>query len=179
MLTSTCAQYFNWHLWLDANHQQRRPHLDVNFQLMVLIKYVSSNISDKHEPLGPNKSRPPSFPFWFHLEMEKYGRIASPGPLVARLQGFGDLLCLVVGAWGYCLADHHTLVQTYEESRVEHLCQSTCRLELEGQLSVIVSQYRRLLSSCAEGPKRSGIPDLVRTRTKVPKMVRNRSGIGH
>ena len=29
------------------------------------------------------------------------------------------------------------------------------------------------------GPLRSGIPDLVRIRTKVPKMVRNRSGIGH
>ena len=29
------------------------------------------------------------------------------------------------------------------------------------------------------GPIRSGIPDLVRIRTKVPKMVRNRSGIGY
>ena len=28
------------------------------------------------------------------------------------------------------------------------------------------------------GPLRSGIPNLVRIRTKVPKMVRNRSGIG-
>ena len=70
------------------------------------------------------------------------------GPLVARLQGFGDLLCLVVGAWGDCSADLHTLVQTCAESRVEHLCRSTGRPEMEGQLSVIVSQYRRLLSSC-------------------------------
>ena len=70
------------------------------------------------------------------------------GPLVARLQGFGDLLCLVVGAWGECSADLHNLVQTCAESRVEHLCRSTGRPELEGQLSVIVSQYRRLLSSC-------------------------------
>ena len=29
------------------------------------------------------------------------------------------------------------------------------------------------------GPIRSGIPDLVRIRTIVPKMVRKRSGIGH
>ena len=29
------------------------------------------------------------------------------------------------------------------------------------------------------GPLRSGIPNLVRIRTKVTKMVRNRSGIGH
>ena len=32
------------------------------------------------------------------------------------------------------------------ESKVEHLCSG--RPELEGQLSVIVSQYRRLLSTC-------------------------------
>ena len=31
---------------------------------------------------------------------------------------------------------------------MEHLCRSTGRPELEGQLSVIVSQYRRLLSTC-------------------------------
>ena len=54
---------------------------------------------------------------------------------------------MVVGAWGECSADIHTLVQTCAESRVEHLCRSTGRPELEGQLSVIVSQYRRLLSS--------------------------------
>ena len=40
------------------------------------------------------------------------------------------------------------LVQICAESRVEHLCRSTGRPELEGQLSVVTSQYRRLLSSC-------------------------------
>ena len=30
----------------------------------------------------------------------------------------------------------------------EHLCRSTAQPELEGQLSVIVGQYRRLLSTC-------------------------------
>ena len=34
------------------------------------------------------------------------------------------------------------------ESQVAHLCRLTGRIELEGQLSVTVSQYRRLLSSC-------------------------------
>ena len=83
------------------------------------------------------------------LDQEYRGTLpGETGPLVARLQGFGDLLCLVVGAWGDCSADLHTLVQTCAESRVEHLCRSTGRPELEGQLSVIVSQYRRLLSSC-------------------------------
>ena len=70
------------------------------------------------------------------------------GALVARLQGFGDLLCFVAGAWGDCSKDLHNLVQICAESKVEHLCRSTGRPELEGQLSVIVSQYRRLLSTC-------------------------------
>ena len=81
---------------------------------------------------------------------ERY-RGAAPGEtgaLVARLQGYGDLMCLVAGAWGDCSTDLHNLVQTCAESRVEHLCRSTGRPELEGQLSVIIGQYRRLLSSC-------------------------------
>ena len=57
-------------------------------------------------------------------------------------------MCLVAGAWGDCSTDLHNLVQTCAESRVEHLCRSTGRPELEGQLSVIIGQYRRLLSSC-------------------------------
>ena len=58
---------------------------------------------------------------------------------------------LVVGALGDCSADLHNLVQTCAESRVEHLCQSIGRPELEGHLSVIMSQYRRLWSSCMVG----------------------------
>ena len=56
--------------------------------------------------------------------------------------------CLVAGAWGDCSKDLHSLVQICAESKVDHLCRSTGRPELEGQLSVIVSQYRRLLSTC-------------------------------
>ena len=69
------------------------------------------------------------------------------GALVARLQGYGELLCLVFGAWGDCSEDLHSLVQICAESKVEHLCRSTGRPEMEGQLSVITSQYRRLLST--------------------------------
>ena len=70
------------------------------------------------------------------------------GAMVARLQGFGDLLCLVAGAWDDCSKDLHQLVQICAESKVDHLCRSTGRPELEGQLSVIVSPYGRLLSTC-------------------------------
>ena len=69
------------------------------------------------------------------------------GALVARLQGFGELLCLVAGAWGDSSKDLHALIQTCAESKVDHLCRSTGRPELESQLSVVVSQYRRLLST--------------------------------
>ena len=72
------------------------------------------------------------------------------GALAARLQGFWDLMCLVAGAWRDCIKDlqNLNLVQILAKSKVEHLCRSTGRPELEGQLSVIVSQYRRLLSTC-------------------------------
>ena len=41
----------------------------------------------------------------------------------------------------------HALIQTCAESKVDHLCRSTGRSELESQLSVVVSQCRRLLST--------------------------------
>ena len=48
--------------------------------------------------------------------------------LVARLQDFGDLLCLVVRPYGETVRPAFTLVQTCEsESWVEHLCRSTER----------------------------------------------------
>ena len=43
--------------------------------------------------------------------------------------------------------DLHALIQTCAESKVDHLCWSTGRPELESQLSVVVSQYRRLNST--------------------------------
>ena len=49
---------------------------------------------------------------------------------------------------GDCSKDPHQLVQICAESKVDHLCRSTGRPELEGQLSVFVSQYRQLLSTC-------------------------------
>ena len=70
------------------------------------------------------------------------------GPLVARLQGYGELMCLVAGAWADCSSHLHELIVTCAESRVAHLCRSTGRPEMEGQLGTITGQYRRLISSC-------------------------------
>ena len=52
------------------------------------------------------------------------------------------------GALGDCSKDIHQLVQICDESKVDHLSRSRGSPELEGQLSVIVSQYKRLLSTC-------------------------------
>ena len=72
----------------------------------------------------------------------------ATGPLVTRLQGYGELLCLVAGAWADCSTHLHELIVKCAESRVAHLCRSTGRPELEGQLGTITGQYRRLMSSC-------------------------------
>ena len=49
--------------------------------------------------------------------------------LVARLQSFGDLQCLVTGAWSDFSSDLHSLVQKCAASQVAHLCRSTGRPE--------------------------------------------------
>ena len=70
------------------------------------------------------------------------------GPLVSRLQNYGELQCLVAGAWGEGSGHLHQLIESCVESQVQHLIRSTGRQELEGQRSVLTSQYRRLVSTC-------------------------------
>ena len=43
----------------------------------------------------------------------------SKGPLGENSPEYGDLLGLVVGAWGECSEDLHTLVQVLAQSRVD------------------------------------------------------------
>ena len=71
------------------------------------------------------------------------------GPLVRRLQSFGELQTYVVGNWGEGSEDLHALIQTCAEARVAHICRSTGRQESEHLLGTIVGQYRRLVSTCA------------------------------
>ena len=71
------------------------------------------------------------------------------GPLVRRLQSFGELQTFVVGNWGEGSEDLHALVQTCAEARVAHICRSNGRQESEHLLGTIVGQYRRLVSTCA------------------------------
>ena len=55
-------------------------------------------------------------------------------------------LLLVLGERGS--AHLHQLIESCVESQVQHLIRSTGRQELEGQRSVLTSQYRRLVSTC-------------------------------
>ena len=70
------------------------------------------------------------------------------GPLVQLLHSFGELQCYVGGAWGEGSAHLHDLIQTCAESRVAHLCRATGKQEMESKMSTLVSQYRRLVSTC-------------------------------
>ena len=70
------------------------------------------------------------------------------GPLVSRLQGYGELQCLVAGAWGEGSQHLHHLIETCVDSQVQHLIRSTGKPELEGQRSVLTGQFRRFVSTC-------------------------------
>ena len=70
------------------------------------------------------------------------------GPLVHRLQSFGELQCYVAGAWGEGSRHLHSFIQTCAESRVRYLCRTTGRQENEQLMGTVVGQYRRLVSTC-------------------------------
>ena len=119
---------------------------------------MSAGVS--HYPPGrPEKQadrRARELPASYHRLLERLDqqyRGTQPGEigaLVARLQGYGELQCYVAGAWGEGSKHLHQLIQTCAESRVEFLCRATGQQEMEGQLSVLVAQYRRLISTCVE-----------------------------
>ena len=71
------------------------------------------------------------------------------GPLEARLEelvGAQGLQGLVIGRWGECSQNLHQLIQGLAEARALHLTRSTGRTTSEGELSIILNSYRRILS---------------------------------
>ena len=70
------------------------------------------------------------------------------GPLVRLLHSFGELQCYVAGAWSEGSLHLHSLIQTCAESRVAHLCRISGKPEMENRRGALVSQYRRLVSTC-------------------------------
>ena len=77
------------------------------------------------------------------------------GPLVRRLEQFGDLQGLVVGAFGEGSEDLHSLVNTLAVSRLRAVGLARGREGADKELGVIVSQIRRTLSTSAVGSQAS------------------------
>jgi hypothetical protein len=61
------------------------------------------------------------------------------GPLVSRLQSWGELLGYVAGALGEGSQDLHALIQASAESRVAFKCRSSGRQETDRQLGLKVT----------------------------------------
>ena len=68
------------------------------------------------------------------------------GPVERRLEEYGELLGLVVGAWGEGSEDLHNLVQLLAESRVSSMGLARGRPASEAELGLVVGQVRRRLS---------------------------------
>ena len=72
--------------------------------------------------------------------------VGQRGPLERRLDSFGKLESLVVGAWGEGSRDLHALVKTMAEARVLAYSQARGYMAGEGELSMITASIRRVLS---------------------------------
>ena len=68
------------------------------------------------------------------------------GPLVERLQSFGDLWGLVVGPWGDSSHDMHQLIKVLAQQRVAYRDKSRGTISEPDHLSVVIGQIRRVLS---------------------------------
>ena len=68
------------------------------------------------------------------------------GPLVRRLQSFGDLQCLVVGPWGNGSKHLHELVHTLAECRIATRNRARGWEGGDKELGLVTGQIRRSLS---------------------------------
>jgi hypothetical protein len=67
-------------------------------------------------------------------------------PLVQRLESLGELLCLVVGAFGEMSEDLDRVIRAISESRALYLSRETGRPVSDSKAGRILGQYQRLLS---------------------------------
>ena len=73
-------------------------------------------------------------------------RPGEVGPCVARLETFGELLELVVGAFGEVSSDMDRVISAMAESRVLFLSRESGKPVTDGWRSVVLGQYRRFFS---------------------------------
>ena len=73
-------------------------------------------------------------------------RPGEVGPCVAGFETFGDILELVVGAFGEASTDLDRVVTALAESRVLYLSRESGKPVTDGWRSVVLAQYRRYFS---------------------------------
>ena len=69
------------------------------------------------------------------------------GPLVRRLESFGRVRGLVVGPWGECSKDMHSLIKVLGETKVAARARARGRQASDNELGVVISQIRKYLST--------------------------------
>ena len=135
----------------------RLPSADGPRDTLGELKFISAGVS--RYPLGSSVKavdvRAKTLPGTYRRPLERLDRLhhgrreGETGPLVARLQSYGDLQGYVSGALGEGSEALHELIQTCAEARVAHLCRATGRQDSENLLGQEVGRYRRLVSTCA------------------------------
>ena len=69
------------------------------------------------------------------------------GPLVRRLESFGRVKGLVVGPWGECSKDMHSLIKVMGETKVAAQARDRGRPASDNELGVVMAQIRKYLST--------------------------------
>ena len=68
------------------------------------------------------------------------------GPLEQRLQGFGDILCLVAGQYGDISQDFHDLLKKLASTKAQHISLLEGRPVSDSESGLILHHLRRRLS---------------------------------
>ena len=84
------------------------------------------------------------------LDTKYHGTAAGQrGPLVRRLESYGDLLCLVVGSFQEASKDVHCLIDWLADTKLESIGLARGREGSEHEKSLIIMHLRRELSLAA------------------------------
>ena len=73
-------------------------------------------------------------------------RPGEVGPCVSRLENHGDILELVVGAFGEASSDLDRVITAMAESRLLYLARESGKPATDGWRSILLGQYRRFFS---------------------------------
>ena len=87
------------------------------------------------------------------------------GPLVRRLESFGRVKGLVVGPWGDCSKDMHSLIKVLGETKVAARARARGRQSCDNELGVVIAQIRKYLSTA-----------FVRAQGLIPESFRGQKG---